>query len=532
MAVRSAANPRSSRRRGGGATTFRVGLVALVVIVAGTYLGFSKHIPFTHGFLLKAVVPSANSIRLNSFVRIAGVNVGKVKAVERQPESTAAVVTMDLEDIALPIHQDATLQIRPRIFLEGNFFVDLKPGTPSAKTIESGYTLPITQASFPVQLDQVLTALQSDTRQDLQDFLRGYGEALTSRPTSAEDATQDPSARGLTGAKALNRAFVHGGAAFKNGSIVNAALLGTEPHDLSRLIAGLGKTAKGLDTHEAALKDLITSFDRTMRATAAEATALRSTIRALPGTLSVADSALISLDRALPSTRAFAREILPGVRQTRATIDASFPWIAQARALLGPTELRGLARDLRPATADLARATDGTIRLLPQVDLIDRCLLKVVLPTGDIKIRDGALSTNTENYKEFWYTFTGLSGETQNSDGNGAYTRFQPGGGSQTLSLGRSSLSGQNLLANPAVAPAGVRPQDPGRRPPYRPDVPCYTQKSPDLNGPAANRGPADGSRASGGGGTLRSAPARRKAAGGGSARTAPARPGARKGSP
>ena len=34
---------------------------------------------------------------------------------------------MEIEDKGLPIHKDATLKIRPRIFLEGNFFVDLSP---------------------------------------------------------------------------------------------------------------------------------------------------------------------------------------------------------------------------------------------------------------------------------------------------------------------------------------------------------------------------------------------------------------------
>ena len=32
---------------------------------------------------------------------------------------------MEIDDKGLPIHKDATLKIRPRIFLEGNFFVDL-----------------------------------------------------------------------------------------------------------------------------------------------------------------------------------------------------------------------------------------------------------------------------------------------------------------------------------------------------------------------------------------------------------------------
>ena len=35
----------------------------------------------------------------------------------------------------LPIHADATAKIRARIFLEGNFYVDLSPGTPDARIL-------------------------------------------------------------------------------------------------------------------------------------------------------------------------------------------------------------------------------------------------------------------------------------------------------------------------------------------------------------------------------------------------------------
>ena len=41
-------------------------------------------------------------------------------------------MTMRIDDKGQPIHKDATATIRPRIFLEGNFFVDLHPGTPSS----------------------------------------------------------------------------------------------------------------------------------------------------------------------------------------------------------------------------------------------------------------------------------------------------------------------------------------------------------------------------------------------------------------
>ncbi len=72
---------------------------------------------------------------------------------------------MRLDKKGMPLHEDATLAIRPRIFLEGNFFVDVQPGSPSAPTIDEGYTIPINQTRTPVQLDQVLTTLQAPTRQ-------------------------------------------------------------------------------------------------------------------------------------------------------------------------------------------------------------------------------------------------------------------------------------------------------------------------------------------------------------------------------
>ena len=88
--------PRIPRQDRSGASPFKVGAIVLIVLAAATYLGFTKHVPFTHGFRVKAVFPSANSIRTNSPVRIAGVNVGTVKKIERGPGSTA-IVTMAID---------------------------------------------------------------------------------------------------------------------------------------------------------------------------------------------------------------------------------------------------------------------------------------------------------------------------------------------------------------------------------------------------------------------------------------------------
>jgi hypothetical protein len=291
--------------------------------------------------------------------------------------------------------------------------------------------------------------------------------------------------RGETAGESLNDALDYGEPALKNLAIVNDAVLGIAEHDLSGLVASVGKIVNALNAKETELKGLVTGFNTTMAAFASEQDNLRSSIRLLAPTLSNADRALTSLNDAFPETRALAREILPGVRETPATIAASFPWIEQARGLMSKAELQGLARELSPATRDLARLTDKAIELLPQTDLASKCATRVVLPTGDVVIRD-EFQTGRENYKDFFYTMVGIAGEGQNYDGNGMYVRFQTGGGSQQVSLGQGSAGAAPQFGGLPTPPLGNRPFYPGKIPPYRSDQPCYKQKLPDLNGPAA----------------------------------------------
>jgi phospholipid/cholesterol/gamma-HCH transport system substrate-binding protein len=487
--------PRKDRR---GASPVMVGLVLLVVTCIGLYLGFRKDIPFTRGYQVKAVFNSSNNLRPNSPVRIAGVDVGKVKKIERYQDTDMAVVTMEVNDKGRPIHKDATAKIRSRIFLEGNFFVDLSPGTPSTPALDDGETIQVTRTSSPVQLDEILTTLQEDTREDLKTLLAEYGNALSGDPRNSDDG-QDPSVRGETAAESLNDTFDDAGPALRGVAIVNEAFLGEEERDLSRTIAGLQRVTAALGRNEAVLQDFVENFNATLAIFADEKENVSATIRGLAETLPTADRALASLNSSFPNTRAFAREILPGVRETPATIEAAFPWIEQTRRLLGPDELQGLARDLSPATRDLAVATDAAVRFFPQQNLFAKCLNETILPTGDIKIVDGSFTTGVENYKEFWYGLVGLAGESQNFDGNGQYVRFQPGGGTQTLSTGRSNGGTAPQAFNLASPPIGVRPVYPGKRPPYRPDAVCHEQTLPNLN--SARTGPPDGGQGPAAGG-------------------------------
>lgn len=469
-------------------TAYQVGLIALIVIVAGAYLGFSKDIPFTRPFQLKAVLENAPPISKGQAVRIAGVDVGKVSAVEPVGgDSPAVVVTMKLTDDALPIHKDAQIKVRPRLFFEGNLFFDVRPGTPGSGTVEDGDTIPVTQTSAPVQLDQVLGTLQSDTREDLQKLLIGYGDAINGEPRPGEDDDQDPDTRGETAGESLNDSYGYSADALRGGAVLNDATLGTELHDLSTLIGSQQRIFAALSSRESQLKDLISNFNTTMGALAAEESSLRATIRELPQVLEAARPALDNLNAAFPPTRAWALEMIPGVRETPETIDAAFPWIRQARALLSPAELQGLVDDLQPAVSDFARFTEGQIDFLPVLDDFNRCQLEVVLPTQEQRINEGPLSTGLRVYEEFFQSMVSMAGESQNFDGNGSYVRLQAGGDVpvRTPDVG---LRGP-FHANAEEQPLGTRPaKEPP--PPYRPNVDCYRQPVPDLSDARIGGGP------------------------------------------
>ena len=473
----------------------RFAIVFLVIVIVAVYFGFTKHIPFKHGFRLNAQFASAINIKPKSPVRIAGVNVGKVTGIQRQ--GSTGLVKMEIESRGLPLHSDATVKIRPRIFLEGNWFVELQPGSPSTTTLSSGATLPSTQSSDPVQLDQVLDALNTDTRKNLQDFLIGYGDGLTRQPSKADDAEQDPEVRGVNAAQALNKAYARGPAAERGAAIINQAIGGTEPHDLSKLVLSIGKVTAALNVHEQQLGELIGNFNTFFRSFANRSSSLRAAIAVLPSSLRNIDNGLRELDLAFPPARTFATDILPGVKNTPKTVTATLPWIAQVEASLAPNELGGVAKALQQATPQLAQLTNEQTPFYKQTELFSKCLTNVLYPAGNTKLQDGVATSGVEDYKEFWYGLTGLAGIGQSFDGNGTVTHFLLGSGGPTLrsqpaSVLGSSTTGLKLIAHASLQPQGTHPAFPKTEPEYKPLVPCYKQAVPEFNGPLS-QGPADG---------------------------------------
>jgi len=181
-----------------------IAIIFILIFTIGPYLAFTGHVPFTsYGYEVNATFANSANIALNSPVRIAGVDVGKVVSSERDGDATKVTFTVD--GSGRPIHDDAFAAIRPRIFLEGNFFIELDPGSPSAPVMDSGATIPVSRTSTAVQIDEVLSALQAPVRADLSRLLEGIGKAYTNEPSAAEDKTQVPEVKGRTGAESLKR---------------------------------------------------------------------------------------------------------------------------------------------------------------------------------------------------------------------------------------------------------------------------------------------------------------------------------------
>jgi phospholipid/cholesterol/gamma-HCH transport system substrate-binding protein len=446
------------RRSAAGIPPVKAGVLALVVIGVLAYFGFTKSNPFADPYELKAVVDNARNLQPRSAVRISGVEVGKVTEIEPIAGSEPATrVTMELREDALPLHEDAELKVRPRIFLEGNYFVDLQPGSPAAPELDDGDTLPRSQTSAAVSTSEVLAVFKSDVRADLRSLLFEYGT------------------RGLVGggAEGFNRAVRWFEPAYRRSALANDALLGERPRrDQQRLLRGQQRTLAALAADTGALRELVTDLNITAGALARNDVALEQSVPALRDTLRTGMPALASLNDALPTLRAFAREAVPGVRSSIATLDLAIPWIRQQRGLMSESELRGVARALRKATPSLVRLNRSQVDFLGQARALASCTNTVLTPFSRSPIPSAEPgNSGQEVRRQVLRGLVGLAGESRNHDANTPYFHIQ-------------TVKPTNLAAASGGRLEPLAPPNPNVPPPHRPDVPCETQEPPNLDAP------------------------------------------------
>ena len=436
------------------------GALALVLIAVAVFFAFTKTNPFSRDTELRAAFTNVAGLKKGAPVRIAGVNVGKVEVVASPGKGVGgAIVTMRLAEAGLPIHTDATLKVRPRLFLEGNYFVDVSPGSPSAPLLAEGALVPSSQTKALVSIGQVLSVLQRDTREDLRLVLQELGTGLTK------------------GGKGYNRSLPFQAPAFKYSAVVNEATLGRDRDGraLSRYVASAASVAEGLNRDPAALKGLVTDFAATAGAFASEQENLSATIDELPRTLAVGQRALGSLNRAFPPLRRFVAAYRPAVRTSGPALDAQLPLVRQLRRLVSRPELQGLVTALRPVVPDLAELNRDGVELQEEQRLLASCQTGVVLPWQNDSIPDGMIPAKGKVFQEGVRWLPGIAGESRSFDANGQYIKTVADGANFATATGdgRFFLTGSPLQ--------GVQPVKAAKDPPLRPDVPCETQERPNL---------------------------------------------------
>ena len=447
-------------------TAFGAGLMAVTVAFVSVWLAFGGPHPLDQPYQLKAVVESGSELHSRTPVRIAGVEVGKVKKVERGPGSLATV-TMEIEQRGLPIHRDATLKVRPRIFLEGNFFVDVSPGTPSAPEMKDGGTIPIAQTAMPVQLDQVLSSLRSSNRRDLLETVKNLAAALDGG-----------------GAESLNASIPFMAPAFAQGSQAMEALRGQEEHDLSGAIKNSQRVMTALADREGDLADAVTGLARTSVALAGRREQLAQSIPEFDALQREARPAFAVLNDLFPTARQFVADVRPGVRAAPETLRLANPVLGQLQGLLGPGEVPALVRTGTPAIRALARLQPHLRALLAQVDPVVDCVRDNVLPVLTDSVDDPPLTTGRPKLPIYRELLNGLVGQTsgsQNFDGNGPSLRYHAGFGDETFGTGYVPSAGEAVAGVTPEPLLGSRPRFTGQIPPYRAEQPCRDQKRVNL---------------------------------------------------
>ena len=151
--------------------------IAALLLLAVTVSVFAKRNPFADRYEVSAVFQSGNQLRQGSAVRVAGLEIGTVREIEAAPDGHA-LVKMEIDDRSVPLRADARMAIEPRLLLEGNYYVEVSPGSPGERELPDGGTLPLAHTSVPVQIDQALGIFDAPTRRSLTGAIAEIGAGL------------------------------------------------------------------------------------------------------------------------------------------------------------------------------------------------------------------------------------------------------------------------------------------------------------------------------------------------------------------
>ena len=271
------------------------------------------------GYRFKAAFPEASLLVQEADVRLAGVNVGKVKEKELGPGGRTTVVEMEIDNRFAPIREDTRAILRQKSLL-GETYVELTPGSPDAGDLAEGDTLPSGSVEETVELDEVFQTFDPETRRYFQEWMHEAGIL------SSDEYSQDLS-----------------------DSLGNAAPFFEDGVDLLR----------PLDEQEMALRRVVRDTGRVFDAISREDGELRGLIVNGEATF----SALASRDDALADTF----QVFPTfLRETRATVSRLESFARNTDPLV--RDLREPAQDLAPTLRDLGDLSPALEKVFRDID--------------------------------------------------------------------------------------------------------------------------------------------------------------------
>jgi len=384
-----------------------IGLVVLAAGVSVYILGQQRmRFPFVQAkpYQLKAEFSTAQAVVAGQgqTVRVSGVRIGDIGGVDLK--NGHAVIKMDLDpEYKDLVHTNATALLRPKTGLK-DMFIDLQPGGGDAPVAKRGFTIPISATQPDVNPDEVLSVLDTDTREYLQLLVNGLGQGLKGRGGDLQDllARFEPTHRDL---------------ALVNGEVA------TRRKQLRHLVSSLNILSTELAKHDDDLARLVNSSSAVFDSFAKEQANVSSAVHELPSTLSQTTDTLNRVDTFAELLGPTTEKLRPAARALAPANEAVRPFAKEATPQLRKSirpfvrESRPLVRDLKPVSVRAAVTAPN----LTQVFLRFNHFLNLLgYNPGGKEGPDKA--TRQEGYL-FWLAWLNHSatGLFSNSDANGVF---------------------------------------------------------------------------------------------------------------
>jgi phospholipid/cholesterol/gamma-HCH transport system substrate-binding protein len=298
--------------------------LACVILTLVVFHVFGGALPLeAQGYRVKIPLPQAANLVPGSGVQIAGVKVGRAVGVARA--GNGARVTVELQRKFAPLRSGASAIARTKTLL-GEGYLELAPGSRSARPIPDGGELAAKQVRPAVQLDEFLSTFAPATRTRLRDAFGGLSTALAGREQALNDSL--------------------GNAAPFTGSLLDVLrAVDGQRTDLRGVISSSADVLQAVGERQGALRAAVTAGDDALAVTARRNRELAATVHALPGFLSQLHRTADTISAASPDLNAAVASLLP-------IAPLVAPALAQIRT--AAPEFRALFADL-PATLAAGR---------------------------------------------------------------------------------------------------------------------------------------------------------------------------------